>query len=237
MKVSDLLKQLSYAELSNLSIGNEGAGTVKPEGISKIITHINDGLLRIYSRFLLSTKFLTLEQQDAVTIYHLRKKYAETENAVEFPYIKDLGGERFNDDVIRVLEVHNAFGYEYVLNDKDNILSLFTPAPQTIQIPYPEDTKALYIQYQARHSIIPDYDPGDENIWDLEIILPFSLEGALQSFVAYKIFSHMNGQEHMLKSQEHLGAYEGICADVEARDITLQTMHTSHTKLENRGFV
>ena len=232
MKLKDLLSRLSFAELSNLSIGNEGQGTIKEEDIPKLVAHVNDGLVRIYSRFVLCTKQLLIEQVQHITNYHLIAKYAESAEAdVPWPYIKDAPGNIFTGDVIRILEVHDVMGREYVLNDKDDPTSLFTPAPQLLQVPNPKAGKCLAVLYQARH----DYIENDD--LEQEIVIPFVLEGALQAFVAYKVFSHMNGQENQVKSQEHLNTYDGICTDVEERDLVNATFATSHHKLENRGFL
>ena len=231
MKLEDLFSRLSYGELSNLSIGNEGRGSIREEDIPKVVAHTNDGLLRIYSRFVLSTKQLLLEQVRHITNYHLIEKFAESKGSDEpWPYIKDLPDEPFQGDVIRILEVQDDRG-KLPLNDMGNPLSLFTPYPQVLQVPEPRAGKPLSVEYQARHIILENDD------LDQEIVIPFVLEGALQSFVAYKIFSHMNGQDNQVKSQEHLNTYDGICTDVEARDLVNATTATSHHKLEERGFV
>lgn len=231
MKLEDLFSRLSYGELSNLSIGNEGRGSIREEDIPKVTAHVNDGLLRIYSRFVLSTKQLLVEQVRHITNYHLIPKYAESSGSdVEWPYIKDLPDDKFLGDLIRILEVQDDRG-KLPLNDTGNPRSLFTPYPQVLQVPEPRAGKPLSIEYQARHITLNNDD------LDQEILIPFVLEGALQSFVAYKIFSHMNGQDNQVKSQEHLNTYDGICVDVEARDLVNATTATSHYKLEERGFV
>lgn len=231
MKLEDLFSRLSYGELSNLSIGNEGRGSIREEDIPKVTAHVNDGLLRIYSRFVLSTKQLLVEQVRHITNYHLIPKYAESSGSdVEWPYIKDLPDDKFLGDLIRILEVQDDRG-KLPLNDTGNPHSLFTPYPQVLQVPNPRAGKPLSIEYQARHITLNNDD------LDQEILIPFVLEGALQSFVAYKIFSHMNGQDNQVKSQEHLNTYDGICVDVEARDLVNATTATSHYKLEERGFV
>lgn len=230
MLVNDLFKRLSYGELSNLSIGMEGAGDIRPADKPKIVSHINDGLLELYGRFLLLTKALLIEQVDHITNYHLIPEYAESNNCVDYPYIKDLPGDPFTGDLIRILEVHDDRGCEYVLNDKDNIHSLFTPAPQTLQIPFPKTGIPTHVMYQAR------LDPIDEVIETTDFMLPFVLEGALQSYVAGKIFSHMNGQDNMIKSQEHYATFERKCETVEAKDLVNTTFSTAHHKLHQRGF-
>lgn len=230
MKLLSLFERLSFAELSNLSIGMEGAGTIRDEDQRKVLAHTNDGLLQLYSRFILKTKYLLIEEQEHITQYHLIEKYTESKDCVEYPYIKDLIGERFTGDLIRILEVYGDCGEQFVLNDTEDCHSLFTPSPQTLQIPNPRTGRPKHILYQARHNIINNIDA---EAW---VEIPFVLEGALQAYIAHKIFSHMNGQENLLKSQDHYATYERICQEVEAKDLVSTSVSNSIHKLTERGF-
>ena len=238
MKISELFRQLSFEELSNLSVGTDGTGSIEEQKYPQIAGYINEGLLRIYSKFSLLEKDVIIEQVAHITNYHLRPQFAESSNSDErYPYIKDLPDEPFADDVIRILEVHDSRGHEYVLNDKDDPRSLFTPQPFVLQVPAPQAGVALGVSYQARHPKIGVDIRDNDAMLDEEIDLPFTLEGALKSFIAYKVYSHMNGQENLLKSQEHNANFEGICAEIENRDLVRASFVTSHSKLQKRGFV
>ena len=230
MKLLDLFERLSFAELSNLAVGMEGAGTIRTEDQRKVLIHTNDGLLQLYSRFILKTKYLLIEEQEHITQYHLIEKFAESKNCVEFPYIKDLVGDRFTGDLIRILEVYSNCGEQFVLNDAEDCHSLFTPSPQTLQIPNPRTGVPKHILYQARHDIIENIN---DKVW---VEIPFVLEGALQAYIAHKIFNHMNGQENLLKSQDHYTTYERICQEVEAKDLVSTSVSNSSNKLTERGF-
>ena len=230
MKLLDLFERLSFAELSNLSIGMEGAGAIRDEDQRKVLAHTNDGLLQLYSRFILKTKYLLIEEQEHITQYHLIEKFTESKNCVEYPYIKDMAADRFTGDLIRILEVYDDCGNQFVLNDTDNCHSLFTPSPQTLQIPNPKTGVPKHILYQARHAII------SENLEDTWVEIPFVLEGALQAYIAHKIFSHMNGQDNLIKSQDHYSTYERICQEVEAKDLVSTSVSNSINKLTERGF-
>lgn len=232
MKLSDLYTRLSVGEFSNLAIGSDGSGEIRPADKAKILVHINAGLLELYSRFLLVTKYLIVEMVENITNYHLISKYAETANCVSIPYIKDLPGDPFKDDLIRVLEVFDGCKCKLSLNDDNNCHSLFTPAPQMVQVPNPVAGKPLFITYQARH--LPLTDPLKPNQW---IELPFILEDALLSYVAYRVFSNMNGQDHMVKAQEQLALYERRVTEVEAKDLVNMSPNVNTLKLHKRGFV
>lgn len=231
-----LFERLSYAELSNLSISGEGSGTIIPAGIPKIINYINEALVKLYGRFILSTKQLIIEEQEHITNYHLIRKFAETntENIQDYPYIKDLPDEPFTEDVIKILEVYDVHGCLYALNDMGNCNSLFTPAPQILQIPNPVTARMITVVYQARHPVIL---PPVDNNQSQEIDIPFVLEEALQAYIASKVYSNMNGQENILKAQEQLAKYESVCGEVETFDLTNNTISTTTYKLEIRGFV
>lgn len=235
MRIAELFRLLSYGELSNLDLSNEGAGTIKPERQPQLINYINDGLLKLYSRFLISQKDLIIELQSGIITYPLKLEYAESVGSdVLFPFIKDRPGREFTGDVIKILEVHSSCGSELPLNDKGNSHSLFTPQPDVLQVPYPKAGIALGVQYQARHPKLLD---TGKRMLSQEIELPFFLESALQNYVAHKVYSHMNGAENTAKSQEFELHYERICTEIEQKDLTNQTFATTQHKLEMRGFV
>lgn len=234
MKVSDFFRQLSLGELSNLSVADKGTGTIIPEEHAKLILYTNEGLLRLYTRFVIEKKSLILVQVGHITTYHLKRKYAEaTGSNVPYKYIKDLQAEPFEEDVIKILEVYDSVGRPRPLNDIEDPLSMFTPQYDQLQIPTPVAGQALNIIYQSRHHKLKDTD----NILNQDIDLPFSLEGALQAYVSYKIFDHMNSQENKLVGQSHLANYESICVELQTEDLLNSSHNTSHQKLEIRGFV
>jgi hypothetical protein len=115
MNVDQLFQNLSYGELSNLSMGVEGEGAIEEKHQPKIILHANEGLLRLYTRFLLLEKDVLIEQVEHITNYHLLKRFAESNwNPEEEPYayIKDLGREPFEEDVIKILSVLTVMGID-----------------------------------------------------------------------------------------------------------------------------
>lgn len=235
MRIADLFRLLSYGELSNLDLSGEGSGTIKEERQPQLINYINEGLLKLYTRFPLLQKDLIIELQSDILVYPLRLEYAETVGSdVPFPFIKDRPGREFTGDVIKILEVHSSCGSELPLNDKGNPRSLFTPQPDVLQVPYPKAGTAIGVQYQARHPKLLDKGRG---MLLQTIEVPFFLESALQNFVAHKVYSHMNGAENTAKSQEFEVHFERICTEVEQRDTVNQTFGTTQYKLEMRGFV
>lgn len=244
MKLNELFRRLSFGELSNLSIADGGEGTLVQSKHPRIIQYTNESLLRLYSRFVLKENDLIIEQVGHITNYHLRREFAESiagndgnPELMSVAYIKDLPCEPFDNDVIRIMEVFDSFGCLLPLNDPDHPESLFTPQLDTLQVPRPKHGVALGIRYQARHPIIRDkIIRENEDLLEQEAEVPFFLEGALQALIASKVYSHMNGQENNVKSQEFLATYEMICQEIEAKDLASQTISASHSKLIQRGF-
>lgn len=238
MKVSDLFRELSFGELSNLAISNSGSGTILEAKHPQLLHYANDALTAIYSRFLLSEKEIVIEMSASITAYHLKSEHSESVGTSVDLYIKDTPEDPFLDDALRILEVWGSTGTKYVLNDAQDPYSLFTPTPLVLQVPEPVAGQPLSILYQAKHAKLLDVVTAEvTNLLDQIIEIPHYLENALQQWIAHKTYSHMNGQENVLKGQEFLAAYEADCLGIEQRDLANQSWHTSHTKLEQRGFV
>lgn len=236
MQVSQLLKDLSYGPLSNLSISNNGDGTLKADRLPAILSYINDGMLRLYSRFNLSEKELIIQLVEGKTDYLLDSRFSQSRHD-EFPgnpaYIIDEF-DPFEDDLIQVLQVQRAGGTVLALNDEGNDLSLYTPRVNVLQVPRATAGVPLFITYQAAPKKLVLADMTNEAA---TLDIPLVLEAALQSFIAHKVLSHMNGQEHSAKASEHLLAYEGTCKDVEDKDLVNSTQAHTNIKFHNRGFV
>lgn len=237
MKVSELFRRLSTGQLRNLAMANGGNGTIVPAEHAQLIDDTNEALLRLFSRMTLRENDLILETIENVTTYYLRKKHAESaNNPNEYAYIKDKLGIPFEEDVLQILEVYDEAGKSYPINDKEKYESLFTPFSDALQVPDPLCGRPFSVYYRARHPILLPVGSEDFDILTQEIDLPSFLEGALQNYVASLVFSHMNGQENLIKSQEYLAAYDQICNGIEEKDLARQTWHTTHDKLEQRGF-
>lgn len=233
MLVSKLLENLSYGELSNLSLSGEGSGEILEAKRPKIIKYANDGLLRLFSRFVLDYNELLLEQQSFITDYRLTRNHSSsnTERPVDaVPYILDTAAQPFREDIIKIIDAYGVGGHQYPLNDSEKPNSLFTPQPTTLQVPYPVQGALLSVIYQAKHvELAPD---------DLtaEIDLPEVLHEALSAYIAYKVFSHMNGQENAVKAAEHLANYESICGSVIENDLVNSSRSTTNERFQRGGW-
>ena len=236
MNVQELFQQLSYGELSNLSMAQQVPGQISADQQAKVLMAVNDALMRLYSRFVLSEKNIIIELQTGVTNYHLLSRYAESAyipgGQIRYPYIKDLTEEPFTEDVIRILSVFNNRGDELPLNDVNHPASLFTPQLNVLQVPCPVQGQAIAILYQAKPlKLVP------ENYTAQQIPIPDVLEEALKAYVGYKIFATINSQEATAKAADYLGIYENICAEVENKDLISNNTSMTNGRFEIRGWI
>jgi hypothetical protein len=232
--VTDLFRILSYGEFSNLAIGSEGSGTVTAAAQPRIVQHANEGLLRLYSKYILSEKDVIVELVEGITHYHLDSRFSETvynPAEVEYPYIKDMGRETFANDVIRVLAVYDSLGNRLPLNDNELSNSVFTPQARVLQVPYFIEEVSLSILYQAQPPILSHLVPT------AEVELPDVLVGALTAFVAWKVYSFMNTAEATGKAQEHKFRYEEICAEAVSEDLVATSISTTNNRFAKRGWI
>lgn len=234
MIVSELFTQLSLSELSNLSLANDGAGTIKEASKGKIILLANDAMRRLYTRYILTEKTLILSLKANITDYLLQTQHAVSaiapENTAE-AYIEDTAEEPFLGDVVRVLDVYDSLGNQYTLNDAGNPLSLFTPKGNLLQVPHPDPARSMAVVYQA----FPVKLTGSET---QTIELPALLEPALRAYIAHSLYNGMNTAEAVAASQRFLGRYEDICQEAESKDLLSANRSSAQTtKFQNNGWV
>ena len=237
MKVPELLKTLAVGELSNLFLGQEGV--IEASKIPKVIQSINDGLLRLHTKFILKEKNLILEMKAGVTFYHFKKKFAysnydEANPPLQWdlPYILDMNKEPFEEDVIKVLSVYDQLGTKLPINDLEQYNSVFTPRAEVLQVPSNVPLQMLSVEYQAKPKKIPDTDYDEE-----EVDLPDFLIQALRYFVGSEVYSQMNTQENMIKGQEYSQKFEIACQTAIDMDLANSSSSTTNTRFEKRGWV
>lgn len=233
MQLSDLLLRLANGRLNYTGLIDD-LGVIKTNHKPKIIDAINEGLLRLYTRFVIKEKDVIISLRDHITFYHLVPLYSETlypQSGVEIPYIMDMAGEVFVDDVIKVLAVFDHIGCELPLNDSGSCNSVFTPTYNSIQVPEPETGKLLNVVYQARHLPL---NYIDETAY---IELPDVLVGALEAYVAYLLLQDMATDDAKQRADRQLGLYESICVSALLTDVANATTTSTTSKLCQRGFV
>ena len=231
MNLPELYRLLALGELTNLAMAVDS--TILEEERAKIVLHANEGLKRLYTRFLLKESDLYLDQRGHLTTYSLTSKYAQSNyngSAGHSFYINDLGAP-FEDDVLKVLSVWNRLGEEVPLNQAHLWHSVFTPQPTVLQIPHPGEGKPLTVHYQAAHPKLSVDDP------QANVELPEFLVGALTKFIAAEVYSNMNTQESTVKAGEFSSKFESICVDAIALDLVSTGGSTSGIRFIKNGWV
>lgn len=213
----DIFVDLSYGELQGTALGNliaqDNESEPDPKSYAQLTSHVNAALRKLHTRFMLSAKEIYIEQDESIETYYLLDKYAQQNIASLEPikYIADSVANPF--DQTSLLKVEQCFDEEgglLKLNDFSDDLSLFTPAYNAIQMPWPNEFNTVAVQYRANHPRIV-YTTGDD-IETMEVAVPEALYEALMLYIAYRALPRMDdGQE----KQERLQAYEMCCQQVE----------------------
>ena len=239
-----MIDDLSYGPLANLAIGSSGGGTIPFTQQNRIVHLINSCLSTLHSRFLLYQKELYIRYIDGRSLYPLTEThsdaYAATNPATAGEsFIIDSPAAPFTDDFIQLLE---AWGppnsldpdgdlIELGINDLEADRSVFLPAPDILQIPDGTAGEVYQFMYQADHyKLVPGLGSQIVN-------LPEYLFGALEAWVAYKVYSSMNGEEHRARAMELFQTYELVCREGVTLGFLKNTPTNTNTKLEERGFV
>jgi len=234
MRLSKIFEHLTHNTLSNLSIGHDEIGEVSPDKYPKLITLVNAGLIDLYTRFALRTRDITIQLSDGKNIYPLTIAFAESNTAsIETKYILDATTfYKFTDDIISIDEVYNEIGQRVPLNESDNESSVFTPSPSVLQVPYTSRENVLSILYRA----LPDeiavsvLDPSAE-----EVDLPYHFLEALTSFIAWKMYTPIDGAENP-KGRIHQGNYLAAIQVIERTNTGIEDNFTNN-RFEVNGWL
>lgn len=237
LTLQELLDQLIYGELSNLSGGNEFSPCTLENGLNtkdlpRIINHINLGLINLYTKFPVEESQLTIQQFANTTTYVLNSKHAVSNTtSSEKKYILDTTENPFADDIIIIDTIYDAKGCVVPMNDITYCNSIFTPSYDRIQIPDPKDGSITVLTYRAKPVRI---DPRTKDLSQV-IRIPESLWEALMFYVASRYHASIpTGQE---LSNVYLSRYYNRIAEVVERNVFCNDTNTTSTVLDSRGWV
>ena len=222
MTLLDILKDLTYGELAGLAIGNllpgEFDNEPDPHEYEQIVSHINLGLKEIYKRFFLRSREIEIQEYEQFTSYKLHSDFAQSNVASLEPikYIIDTVDDPFQDDILKIEEVYDEEGTKLSMNDITDEYSVFTPAYNIVQIPYPNNANTFSVQYRACHPKVPVTLTTDPDT--VEIELPNSLHIALLQYVGYRANLRTNPE----RSADYWQQFEKTCAHVERLGLEVQ---------------
>jgi hypothetical protein len=223
MTLLDIFKDLTYGELKGLAIGNldpeDNESQPDPKVYTQIISHLNRGLTKIFTRFFLSSQEIYIEQVESISEYFLDSRYAQSNTGSTEPtkYIADSVAHPFLDDVLKVEQVYDEAGCLLFLNDPTEELSLYSPTARSIQIPWPNEFNTVAVQYRASHPRV-SWDIGTDA--DLvEVKVPEALYLALLYFIAARATPLPVGQD---SATNFMQLYEMECKTVETYGMQIQ---------------
>ena len=259
MKLNHYVRHLAIGILKNTHYSEVRFNN--PTEYIPLLTIIQEGLTRLYSRFIIRERHLVLEMRVGITFYHLTKLYSMTGHdpvRVPYPYIMDLPNDPFEEDVLKILQVTDSNNNVRPLNDPERPDSLYTVQFDVLQNSYPRDLEALFVTYQANHvplvtyadpvpgpdpeeedqTIIVEPDPNDLTAtYAKEIMLPQALYPALDNYISYMVHMGVNTPEAQAKAMANLQIYEQICKDAERMDLVNNSMSCSNTRFQRNGWL
>lgn len=215
MLLKDVLDSLRFGELSTMSIGGEEQGKITKKNFTNVCTHINAGLVSLYTRFKLK------EGVGTVPLVADQTKYALT-----FP------------DLLKVTQIALIGGREFTLNNLADPDSIMFRTAKEIDVPAPvvEAGGELRVVYRAKH---PTIDSSPFTIMEEEDIvleLPYSYLEALTYYVASRLSNplDMTGQFH--SGNNYAAKYEKECQRLELDNVYIDGDSQS-TRFNSNGWV
>ena len=242
MKLSDFFTDATYGDLWNLFLGgfNPDSPESEPDPVkyAQLVAAVNQGLNQLYIEFFLRSEEHYIQLNEAQSTYKLHSDYAQTNTgspiAIGERYIYDTATNPFQDNILKIEEVYDEDGVKLPLNDATEDLSVYTPAYNTIQVPYPEDGMTISVQFRATHPRIQYtgvalFDPSA-----IEIELPNSLKDSLHYYVASKLIRPMGG-ERVVEADNYFQLYKDSVRVIKEEGLEVQG-ETLGSKFEDRGW-
>lgn len=211
MLLSDIFEQLTYGELSQLSIGGMNDGEITPERYTPIIAHINLGLTELYKRFPLRIKDVQIQQYEAITSYILEEDFTVSTGTATIKYILD-SNDPFTNNLLRIEQVYDDIKEEYYpLNNVSDSKSLHVTAFNTIRVPTPVSTNTMTVSYRYNH---PRIEVAGLDPFTYDVDLPQSLLEPLLYYVASRAYSGVPALDGQNQGLEYLQKFEASIAKI-----------------------
>lgn len=238
MNVQECLNRLALVELNNTVYAT--SGTVVEMQKPVLIAFMNEALTHLYSKFLLKEESVFLECRENITKYVLTKEHLMTEcvpiecgcdpNALNDKYLFDTPESPFSGNIIKVLDVIGADGFRFALNNYTDPMSLYTPAFNVLQVPYPSCGEVLSILYQAKHERL------SVNTLEQLIELPEVLNGAFFAYVAHLAYLALQSEISVATSQKFFAKYSQCIDEVVASDAINNSVSCLNIKFKKNGW-
>lgn len=248
MKLSEIFKQLSYGELSQLKIGGSGTGSIADEDYDRLVSCINLGLTALHTRFPLKRKSLVLQVVPQQEAYYLNPNFAVSNEASTeaTKYLLDSTDDPFLDDILKVEALYTTSGLELVLNSRGDPLSAFTPShgvltlPEAVYAPSASTdaayvTETVEVHYRANHPIMED-GVGMYRAEEVDVDLPYQYLQPLLFFVASRMHNALGMVNEFHMGNSFYAKYEMACQELERHNVNIDQMGATN-KFSSRGWV
>ena len=247
MNLKEIFDQLTYGELSQISIGGGAAGQIRPADHAKLVAHTNLGLTALYKRFNLKMGRFTLELQPGLTTYQLNSQFCQSNTRSKQPlkYIDDAAMP-FKDSLLKVEYVFAETGFEFSVNNPVDIYSMNTPTQRVLTVPadivarkdtLPEDmkTSTLEIVFRDNHPKILT-DDGEIEPEEVQLELPETHVDALLYYIASRVHTPagIGGEDNT--GNLYYQKYEIACQELENQNLQIDK-GAQYNRLEKSGWV
>lgn len=209
MLLTEILDSLAGSELANLNCVVDGA--VLEAKIPAIVTAINIGLVKLYTRFQLKRRLLTLKVTSTQLVYSLVSANAVSVNVGG--YILDVD-DPFTNDIIQLLTMTSTAGNNIRFDGFNGVMLL---NPKTFRFAEAPDDDTYVIEYVARPAKVVYVDDTD-----IEVDLPDAYLPPLLAYVASRFYSPVGIALDSNRSSldvSYLQRYETECQLLENKGI------------------
>jgi uncharacterized membrane protein YuzA (DUF378 family) len=209
MLLTEILDSLAGSELANLNCVVDGA--VLEAKIPAIVTAINIGLVKLYTRFQLKRRLLTLKVTSTQLVYSLVSANAVSVNVGG--YIQDVD-DPFTNDIIQLLTMTSTAGNNIRFDGFNGVMLL---SPKTFRFAEAPEDDTYVIEYVARPAKVVYV-----NDTDIEVDLPDAYLPPLLAYIASRFYSPvgiaLDSNRNSL-DMSYLQRYETECQLLENKGI------------------
>ena len=209
MLLTEILDSLAGSELANLNCVVDGA--VLTAKIPAIVTAINLGLVKLYTRFQLKRRLLTLKVTSTQLVYSLVSANAVSVNVGG--YILDVD-DPFTNDIIQLLTMTSTAGNNIRFDGFNGVMLL---SPKIFRFAEAPEDDTYVIEYVARPAKVVYV-----NDTDIEVDLPDAYLPPLLAYVASRFYSPVGIALDSNRSSldvSYLQRYETECQLLENKGI------------------
>lgn len=220
MTLEELFQQLSYGELSNLSVAVDGSGTIKKEKQNQIVHFANEALRKLHMRLPLREVNHIVTLTPGSDLDYDFKAVPEIEGAITVTSILTSYGTSLPFTMDQKIENNTIYIYNGVMH-----------VPRSIAAVVSE----LQVTFRLHHPALKPINSPIDLTQTIELSIE-DLEPAIRAYIAFRVYSGMNTPDSTVIAANYRAMYEQTINDV------LNTGLLSHellqsSKLDMRGFV